>query len=83
MLDLNIANNQSDLTPLAQMTWLERLWIAPMGDLTPKNVSDFHMLEKALRNTQVVYSTHSTGMGWHQHPCYYEMRDILGMYYMK
>lgn len=54
-----------------------------MGDLTPKNVSDFHMLEKALLNTQVVYSTHSTGMGRHQHPCYYEMRDILGMYYMK
>lgn len=81
--DLNIANNHGDLTPLTQMTWLERLWIAPLGELSNKFMPEVQMLRDALPNTQVEYSPYSTGMNWRIHPRYYEMRDILGMYYMK
>ena len=81
--DLNIANNRGDLTPLTQMTWLERLWVAPLDEMANKYMPEIQMLRDALPNTQVEYSPYSTGMNWRVHPRYYEMRDILGMYYMQ
>ena len=68
-----------DITPLLQMTWLERLWMAysRIGDEGRAIVRD------ALPDTELLFiSNSSTDRGWRYSPRYYEMRDILSMWYM-
>jgi len=68
-----------DLTPLLQMTWLDRLWMvySRIGD------ENRAMMREALPTTELCFiSTGSTDRGWRYSPRYYEMRDILGMWYM-
>lgn len=67
-----------DLTPLFQMTWLERLWLANsrIGD------DGRAVMYDALPTTEMIFfSKSATDRGWRFAPAYYEMRDILGMYY--
>lgn len=67
-----------DLTPLRQMTWLDRLWLANsrVGE------EGQAILNEALPNVEMVfYSPSATDRGWRYAPGYYEMRDILGMAY--
>lgn len=68
-----------DLTPLRQMTWLDRLWLA-----NSRVGEEGHIfLYDALPNVEMVfYSISSTDRGWRYAPGYYEMRDILDMPYM-
>ena len=41
------------------------------------------ILPQALPNTQIEFKTkNSVAGGWREGACYYEMRDILGMYYI-
>ncbi|MDY4222969.1 MAG: hypothetical protein SOX71_10815, partial [Candidatus Faecousia sp.] len=41
------------------------------------------MLQHGLPDTKIMlYAGSSTGMGWRNLAHYYEMRDIIGMYYM-
>jgi hypothetical protein len=64
---------------LLQMTWLERLWMAysRIGD------DGRAIMRDALPDTELLFiSTSSTNRGWRYSPRYYEMRDILGMWYM-
>ena len=78
--DLNICYTYGDdVTPLTEMTWLKRLWFAGAGA-----TEEFQaQLTAALPDTQLVFrSASSTGEGWRFGQRYYEMRDILGMYYM-
>lgn len=68
-----------DYTPLLQMTWLERLWVANsrVGEDGQK------AFKEALPATEMVfYSASSTDRGWRYAPGYYEMRDILDLWYM-
>ena len=68
-----------DITPLLQMTWLDRLW------MTYSRIGDENraMIREALPATELLFvSTSSTDRGWRYSPQYYEMRDILGMWYM-
>lgn len=68
-----------DITPLLQMTWLDRLWMtfSRIGD------DGRAMMYEALPTTELLFqSTSSTDRGWRYSPQYYEMRDILGMWYM-
>lgn len=68
-----------DITPLLQMTWLERLWLANsrLGD------EGRAIFDDALPNVEMVfYSASSTDRGWRYAPGYFEMRDILGLPYM-
>jgi hypothetical protein len=66
-----------DPEPLYQMTWLKRLhWICHE-----------HLreeFERALPDTELMLANEwvSVGQGWRDHQNYYDMRDILGMYYM-
>ena len=67
-----------DLTPLYQMTWLDRLWLANSRLEKP----DRAKLRQELPNTELLfYSVSATNCGWRYAPSYYEMRDILGMFY--
>lgn len=68
---------------LKEMTWLTHLWANNIG-ITDEQVQE---LKDALPNTVVYVSpnkTHgSTSGGWRQIDRYYEMRDLLGLEYMK
>lgn len=67
-----------DITPLYQMTWLDRLWLTGTR-LGEERRSE---LRAALPNVEMVFmSVSATDKGWRYSPGYYEMRDILGMFY--
>ena len=68
-----------DYTPLLQMTWLERLW------LTNSRIGDHGraVMYDALPNVEMIFfSVSATDRGWRFAPGYYEMRDILELWYM-
>ena len=68
-----------DLTPLMQMTWLDRLWMAysRIGD------ENRAMMREALPTTELLFiSDSATDRGWRSSPQYFEQRDILEMWYM-
>lgn len=79
--DLNLGTTPTkDIDVLRQMTWLKRLWI-PGTKLNYLQVAE---LKEALPDTRiVVYADHSTDKGWRQAKNYYDMRDLLGMFYME
>ena len=76
--DLNMNQTFCDLTPLMEMTWLKHLWIPGRGYAWGEK------LKEALPNT-IVVTTEVTpdGVGWRNLQNYYDMRDYLGMHYMK
>ena len=79
--DLNLGTTPvNDITSLKQMTWLKRLWI-PATKLNHLQVAE---LKESLPNTRImVYADHSTDKGWRKAKNYYDMRDLLGMFYME
>ena len=75
--DLNLCYVYADPKPVEEMTWLKRLWWA--GCWPAKN-----LLEKQMPDTEKNFTTKSsTGEGWREGPLYYDMRDFIGMGYMK
>ena len=75
--DLNLGNTFCDITPVCQMTWLKNLYMI-FG-----SGGDAWKASQALPNTRVVTNGDATvGGGWRRLPNYYDMRDMLGMYYM-
>lgn len=74
----NVYSKFGDFTPLLQMTWLDRLWLANsrVGE------EGQAILNEALPNVEMCfYSISATDRGWRYAPGYYEMRDILDMAY--
>ncbi len=83
--DLNLGYTYGDPAPIAKMTWLKNLWwggihyVPWSGGQNPAA-----MLQHGLPDTRLMfYAGSSTGLGWRELPHYYEMRDRIGMYYMK
>ena len=77
--DLNISVVGCDYTPLLQMTWLDRLWIAR----SKHDYNMLHALEEALPNTMIQHKYgSSTDRGWRYAPNYFSGRDIVGGFYM-
>lgn len=75
--DLNIGSTFCDITPILEMTWLKNLYMI-FG-----SGGDAWKATQALPNTRVVTNGDATvGGGWRRLPNYYDMRDMLGMYYM-
>ena len=75
--DLNIGNTFCDITPILEMTWLKNLYMI-FG-----NGGSAYKASQALPDTHVVASgTATVGGGWRRLQNYYDMRDMLGMYYM-
>lgn len=79
--ELNIGwTNLKNPEKLKEMTWLTRLW-ASMNGMTGSELED---LRDSLPNTLVyINSVHPTEGGWRGSDLYCEMRDMLGMFYMK
>lgn len=75
--DLNLCYTSADVEPIAQMTWLKRLWWS--GRWRAQS-----MLPEALPDTHLEFNSgSSTGKGWRNGKLYYEQRDLLGMGYME
>lgn len=79
--DLNLGYTRNhDFEVLKQLTWLKRLWVPATG-LTE---AQYLELKAALLDTQLaMYVEGSTGGNWRDNQNYRDMRDLLGMYYMK
>ena len=79
--DLNVARIPASLRPLKDMPWLKNIWAS--GGYVNKEDAEF--LRKALPNTYIDTAHHHDccGRGWRQLQNYYDMRDILGMPYLK
>ncbi|MBR5125958.1 MAG: hypothetical protein IKU68_04395 [Oscillospiraceae bacterium] len=75
--DLNLGYTEGKTADdIKKMTWLKRLWWADAP------VSEEEMRE-ALPNTEIRFQRgSSTGFGWREGQHYYDMRDLLEMYYM-
>ncbi len=78
--DLNIGTSHiTNVKPLMEMTWLKNLWLPANIYLPYEQKIE---LQKALPDTHVNYlGSGSTGNGWRQLQNYYDMRDLLGMWY--
>ena len=75
----NVYGKFGDYTPLLQMSWLERLWMAN-SRIGEEGQAAFR---EALPHVDILfYSVSSTDKGWRYAPGYYEMRDILDLWYM-
>lgn len=78
--DLNISDHMwdSSLEPIAKMTWLKNLFASDYS------YANQQLLINSLPNTRVVTTVVATDNGgWRSLQNYYDMRDYLGMYYMK
>lgn len=74
--DLNLCYTYGSWEPIAQMTWLKRLWWS--GSWAARTA-----LADKLPDTYAEYlSLSSTGRGWREGQHYYDMRDFIGMEYM-
>ncbi|MBQ2854383.1 MAG: hypothetical protein IJE81_02800 [Oscillospiraceae bacterium] len=74
--DLNLCYTKGDPEPLAEMTWLKRLW------WTGSWAGRTYLADKLPDTYKEFLSTSSTGRGWREGQHYYDMRDFIGMEYM-
>ncbi len=83
--DLNVGYTYGDPAPLARMTWLKNLWWGGIHHVPwYRGENPAVLLQSSLPDTRLMfYAGSSTGLGWRELPHYYEMRDKIGMYYMK
>ena len=78
--DLNVSKTYADVTPLLEMTWLNRLWITDRSpDVQYKIAQNFEGTKTQL----YLNGFYTVGGGWRETENYYAMRDVLGMGYMK
>ncbi len=78
--DLNISFTAvSEIEDLKKMVWLDRLWMTH----SKVTIDKCKELQKVLPDTQIDYTAKtSTENGWRTGQNYYDMRDMLGMYYL-
>ena len=84
--DLNIcyipkSASQDAFEVLLQTTWLERLFFAG-NKLTREQKNELRDAYPDTAEVVLYEEMESTGLDWRYHPRYYEMRDLLDMYYM-
>lgn len=80
---LNLSYSDGQPEVIAQMTWLDYVRWTNMEDRYP-SAETRQMVIDSLPDTYVEFEIglSSTGGKWRQHQNYYDMRDMLNMYYM-
>lgn len=77
--ELNLCYTYGDIETLTHMTWLKRLWIG--NNWRAYEYAD--EFAQNMPNCEINMKTpSSTGQGWRKTQNYFDMRDILGMFYM-
>ena len=79
--DILLSKTYPDVEPLGRMPWLEHLWFLRSGI----DGEDIMYIREHCPNVvmQVGDSKDAHSHGWRDLPRYFEMRDALGMWYMK
>lgn len=76
--DLNVGNTYGNFDVLAEMTWLNNLWMVGCSR------APAYRLSQSMTDTTVMLTGAATvANGWRNLDNYYAMRDIMGMFYMK
>ena len=82
--DLNMGCTYADPAPIAKMTWLKNLWWFDAYAYGKPCSGAEELLAEALPNTvQKYHIEHSTAGGWRDLQSYFDMRDLMGMFYLK
>lgn len=84
--DLNLGKTYGDPHVIAQMTWLKNIWWSGVDGSVGNPASNAKaILTEALPNTVMRFrlDTPNVENGWRQLQNYYDMRDIMGMFYLK
>lgn len=82
--DLNMGCTYADPAPIAKMTWLKNLWWFHAYAYGKPSSGAEELLAEALPNTVQKYRLqHSTDGGWRKLQNYFDMRDLMGMHYLK
>lgn len=83
--DLCLGRTYGDPAPIAKMTWLKNLWWANVDGtygLPASNAKE--ILTEALPNTNMRFNiAHPTAGGWRKLEHYFEMRDLMDMFYLQ
>ena len=79
--DLNLGVTPlGNIKPLLEMTWLDNLWL----NRTPVTREERRILAEHLPNTHLEFDEYfPTWGGWRDMPSYFNMRDVLGVPYMR
>ena len=79
--DLLLSNCYIDIEPLTQMPWLENIWLLGSG----VSLAEKEYLQSKIPGAHIesAGTKHSHSHGWRDLPRYFEMRDALGMGYMR
>lgn len=83
--DLNLGNTYGDPGPILQMTWLKNLWWSGIEGSQGLPCSDApQRLREALLNTKMKFNleTPNANNGWRQLQNYYDMRDLMDVFYL-
>jgi len=77
--DLNLCYTYGNPRPLLEMPWLKNIWWSGGWGLSAYG----YQLRQNNPDIRLEYSTaSSTGGGWRELKNYYDMRDLMGMWYM-
>ena len=83
--DLNLGKTYGDPAPIMQMTWLKNLWwMGIEGNTLYPYRNTPQKLREALPNTTMKFylDTPNVDNGWRQLQNYYNMRDLMDVFYL-
>lgn len=83
--DLNLGCSYGDEEPILQMTWLKHLWWSGIEGTVGLPCSDApQRLRAGLPNTVMKFNleTPNANNGWRQLQNYYDMRDLMDVFYL-
>lgn len=84
--DINMCRTYGDYAPIAQMTWLKNIWWNGIAGTVGYPCSGAeHVLPEALPNTNLVFYQYNNSHrnGWRDLQNYMDMRDVMGMFYLR
>lgn len=83
--DLNLGKTYGDPAPIMKMTWLKNLWwMGIEGNTRYSYANTPQKLREALPNTTMKFylETPNVDNGWRQLQNYYDMRDLMDVFYL-
>ena len=82
--DINLGWSYPDPEPLASMPWLKHVWWCSATSMDLPCADAPELLGEALPNTVLFFDGyHPVDGGWRELQTYYDMRDLMGMRYLR
>lgn len=86
LVDINMCRTYGDYRPLLEMPWLQTVyWNGIAGTVGYPCSGAEHVLPEALPNTKFVFYGYNNSYynGWRDLQNYKDMRDVMGMFYLR